>query len=121
MTRHDRTSDDRTSQDRPSGERFAPMRVETPRGAVVENPTLGRFELLRGGEVVSVALFHREGDRLIVPHVETGPAHRGNDYAAELMEGVMALVRATGRTVTPRCSWAAAYLRAHPEHEDLVD
>lgn len=108
-------------EDRQPADRAAPTRIETPRGAVVENTTLGRFELLCAGEVVSVALFRRDGNRLVVPHVETEPAHRGNDFAAELMEGVMALVRATGRTVTPRCSWAAAYLRAHPEHHDLVD
>ena len=97
------------------------LHIDTPRGVVIENPTLSRFELLREGHVVSVAHFRSEGDRIVVPHVETDPAHRGNDFAAELMEGMMALLRSSGRTVTPLCSWAASYLRAHPEHADLVD
>ena len=97
-----------------------PTRVETPRGAVIENTTLGRFELLSEGEVVSVAIYRAEGDRVIVPHVETEPAHRGNDFAAELMEGMLALLRATARSLTPLCSYAAGYVREHPEHHDLV-
>ena len=94
--------------------------VETPRGAVIENAALGRFEFLRGGEVVSHAIYRDDGGRVIVPHVETDPAHRGNDFAAELMEGLVALLRASDRTLTPLCSWVAAYLRDHPEHHDLV-
>lgn len=101
--------------------RDGPTRVETARGAVIENTTLGRFELLREGQVVSVAIYRSEGDRVIVPHVETEPAHRGNDYAAELMEGMLSLLRSTGRSMTPLCSYAAGYVQAHPEHHDLVD
>ena len=97
-----------------------PRRVETPRGVVLENRALGRLELLCGGEVVSVAHYRLDGDVLVLPHVETAPTHRGNDYAAELMEGVMALVRASGGTVLPLWSWAARYLGEHPEHADLV-
>ena len=60
---------------------------------MVENTNLARFELLHEGDVVSVALFRTEGDRIIVPHVETDPAHRGNDFMAELMEGLLSLLR----------------------------
>jgi predicted GNAT family acetyltransferase len=36
------------------------------------------------------------------------------------MEGVLALLRSRGETLVPVCSWAAAYLRRHPEHQDLL-
>ncbi|KAG1648096.1 hypothetical protein GQR58_030091 [Nymphon striatum] len=62
--------------------------AEASAPAVVENTTLQRFELLRNGDVVSHADYRIDGDRLVVPHVETAAAHRGNGYAAELMDGI---------------------------------
>ena len=48
------------------------------------------------------------------------PGEDQETIAAELMEGLVALLRASDRTLTPLCSWVAAYLRDHPEHHDLV-
>ena len=95
----------------------------TPRGAVVENTTLGRFELLREGAVVSFANYRpnpADDASIVIPHVETDPAHRGNGYAAELMDGTLALLRDSGRTVVPRCPFAAGHIRENPAHHDLV-
>ncbi len=57
---------------------------------------------------------------MVVPHVETVVEHRGQGMADRLMEGVVDLVRRDGMTILPLCSWAAGYLRAHPEHHDVV-
>lgn len=95
----------------------------TPRGAVVENSTLGRFELLHQGEVVSYANYRvnpSDDSSIVIPHVETSPAHRGNGYAAELMDGTLALLRDSGRTVVPRCPFAAGHIRDNPAHHDLL-
>lgn len=90
------------------------------RPAVVENTHLGRFELLKHGDVVSFATYRERSGDVVVPHVETVPEHRGNGYAAELMEGVLAILRAEGRTITPLCPFAADHIRTHPEHHDLL-
>ena len=90
-------------------------------GAVVENTTLGRFELLRAGDVVSFATYRTDAEgRVVIPHVETAPQHRGNGYAAELMDGTLELIRSTGRKVVPLCPFAAGHIRDNPEHHDLV-
>ena len=88
--------------------------------AVIENVHLGRFELLRGGEVVGFASYRGDGNRVVVPHVETAPQHRGQGYAAELMEGMLALLRKEGRTITPLCPYAAAHIRDREQHHDLL-
>lgn len=88
--------------------------------AVVENTTLQRFELLRNGDVVSHADYRIDGDRLVVPHVETAAAHRGNGYAAELMDGMLALLRSSNRTIVPLCPFAAQHIRDNEQYHDLV-
>jgi len=94
------------------------MHDEDP--AVIENRELGRFELLKRGEVVSFATYREVDGAIVVPHVETALEHRGNDHAAELLEGVLAQIRADGRTITPHCSFAASYIAQNPAHADLV-
>ncbi|KAG1648097.1 hypothetical protein GQR58_030091 [Nymphon striatum] len=93
--------------------------AEASAPAVVENTTLQRFELLRNGDVVSHADYRIDGDRLVVPHVETAAAHRGNGYAAELMDGMLALLRSSNRTIVPLCPFAAQHIRDNEQYHDL--
>ncbi len=88
--------------------------------AVVENVHLGRFELLRHGEVVSFATYTSNDGSITVAHVETSVQHRSNGYAAQLMEGLLAIIRVDGRTINPRCPFAAAHIRDNEQHHDLV-
>lgn len=88
--------------------------------AVIENVHLGRFELLRLGEVVSHAVYHQSEGNVVIPHVETELAHRGNGHAAELMEGILAILRRSDRTITPQCWFAAGHIRDNPQHHDLL-
>lgn len=91
-----------------------------PVPAVVENTTLQRFELLHHGDVVSHADYRVDGTALVVPHVETAIEHRGNGYAAQLMDAMLDLIRATDRTIVPRCPFAAQHIRDNARHHDLV-
>ena len=92
--------------------------MSTP--AVTENRHLGRFELLHRGEVVSFATYTERDGVVVVPYVETVRERRGNGHAGELMEGVLAILRSDGRTITPLCPFARAHIDARPEHADLV-
>ena len=92
----------------------------TPDFTVTEDADLGRFVLERDGEMVGYASFREQGTAVVVPHVETLQQHRGQGYAERLMDGIVERLRATGRTVVPLCPFAAAYMRDHPEHGDLL-
>jgi predicted GNAT family acetyltransferase len=86
---------------------------------VVDNPAQGRFELDVGGQV-AFATYRREPGRLVIPYVEAPAALRGTGAAGRLMEGVLAVARAQALKVTPICGYAAAYIRRHKQHHDLL-
>ncbi len=87
--------------------------------AVTDNPTAERYELAIDGQVV-FARYRRDGATLAIRHVEAPPALRGSGAASRLMDGIMQIARRDHLTVTPLCSYAAWWLRRHPEHHDLV-
>jgi predicted GNAT family acetyltransferase len=87
--------------------------------AVTDNVEKRRFELSEAGRL-AFADYWLQGDVVTLPHVEADPALRGSGAAGRLMEGVLALLRSRGLKVRPTCSYAAAYIRRHPEHQDLL-
>jgi predicted GNAT family acetyltransferase len=87
---------------------------------VADNVQRRRFELTENGRL-AWADYRRQHGRLVIPHVEADPALRGTGAAGRLMEGVLAAARREGLKVTPLCGYAAAYIRRHKEHHDLVD
>ena len=69
-----------------------------------------RYELEEEGKL-AFADVQRQGDRLIIPHVEADPALRGKGTAGRLMEGIVAHARQEGLTLVPLCSYARAWLQ----------
>jgi predicted GNAT family acetyltransferase len=86
---------------------------------IFDNAAEGRFELIVEGQT-AYADYRREPGRLVIPYVEAPPALRGTGAAGRLMEGVLAQARVEGRKVVPVCSYAAAYMRRHKRHHDLL-
>ena len=84
-----------------------------------DNLGLGRFELEVGGQV-AWADYRRGAGHLIIDHVEAPLALRGTGAAGRLMEAVAAEARRAGRKIIPLCGYAAAWLRRHREHADLI-
>jgi len=87
---------------------------------VIENAEDEQFQLVRDGEIISVANFSERGGSVVLPHVATEPEHRGQGYATQLMDGVVEILRDTNRKATPICPFASGYFRSHPEHSDLL-
>jgi len=100
----------------------AKVRSLSPRSGprVVENVEASRFELRDGDELLSLADYRTRDDVIVVPHVETIPAHRGQGNAARLMDGLLEIIRADGRSIVPLCPFAAAHIRDDPAHHDLL-
>lgn len=79
-----------------------------------------RFELRLDGTVVGHVDFTDAGGVRTVPHTEVDPAHRGSGLAARLVADVLRATRAEGLKVDPVCPYVAAFIRRHPEFQDLV-
>jgi hypothetical protein len=88
-------------------------------GGVRDNKEQGRFEREERGHTV-FATYRRQGATIAITHVEAPPAVRGTGAASRLMDGIVALVREEGAKVLPLCGYAAAWLRRHKEHHDLL-
>ncbi|QUD90671.1 N-acetyltransferase [Phenylobacterium montanum] len=86
---------------------------------MTDNQGKSRFELAVDGQV-AFADYWRDGDRLVIPHVETPQALRGHGVAARLMEGIVAHAREAGLKIVPVCTYAQAWMRRHREHEDIL-
>lgn len=82
-------------------------------GELRDNAASHRFEMDEAGEVV-FADYRRQGDQLIIDHVETPVALRGSGAAGRLMELIVAQARGEGRAIVPICSYAAAWIARHP-------
>ncbi|RCW46114.1 hypothetical protein DFQ14_102416 [Halopolyspora algeriensis] len=93
----------------------------TDNAQVLDNPEQTRFELRLQDRVIGFAEYQRHPDRMVLPHVEIDPAHRGRGLAGQLTRETLNAARAEGRWVTPLCPYVAGYIRKHPEYADLVD
>ncbi len=91
----------------------------SPQDTVIDNPARQRFEMAVQG-LLAFADYRRQPGVFVVTHVETPPALRGGGVAARLMTGVMGIARQTGMKVAPICPYADAFMRRHPEYQDLV-
>jgi hypothetical protein len=68
------------------------------------------------------------GGHMTITHTRVPPEIGGRGVAAELMSAALSAAHAAGWTVTPACSYAAAYMAKHPQDsaelrhvDDLLD
>jgi predicted GNAT family acetyltransferase len=60
-----------------------------------------------------------QGETRVILHVEADPALRGTGAAGRFMQALAEHARAEGLKLAPRCSYAVAWLKRHPEFDDL--
>jgi hypothetical protein len=85
-----------------------------------------RFSTVVNGQ--RAVLDYQVSNRVMtITHTGVPPAIAGRGIAAELMHAAVEAAGAAGWTVNPVCSYAAAYMRRHPDgserqhEEDLLD
>jgi predicted GNAT family acetyltransferase len=86
---------------------------------VIDNEKLSRFELTEQGHI-AFADYILRGDTVVIPHVEAPVPLRGTGAAGRLMAGTLELIRRRGLKVVPVCAYASAFIRRHPEYQDLL-
>ena len=94
------------------------MRADEVR--VVDNADEFRYELWLGETRPGVLAYRPEPGARVLLHTEVDPRFEGQGLGSRLVEGAVADLRGRGLKLVPMCPFVAAYLRRHPEHEDLV-
>ncbi|GAA3658662.1 GNAT family N-acetyltransferase [Microbacterium marinilacus] len=80
-----------------------------------------RYELRRGGELVSVLEYRDNGRTVALTRAVTVPAHRGKGYAAAITEHAVSEIEAAGdRSVLPVCWYVAEWFADHPERAGVL-
>jgi hypothetical protein len=86
---------------------------------VIDNRDEQRFEMALGEETAFIS-YRKRGHVYILHHAEVPAVFEGLGHGSRLAQGALALVRAEGAKVVPRCSFVRAYLKQHPETNDLI-
>jgi uncharacterized protein len=94
--------------------------TESAQFVVRDNAGDLRYELDVDGQVVGEILYRRTRDRIALVHTEVSPAVEGRGLAGRLVAGALEDIRARGLHVVPICPFVRAYIRRHPEYDELV-
>jgi len=86
---------------------------------VKDNPEQHRFELEVEGKL-AFSVYRRESGVVIFVHTEVPPELGGHGVGSQLANGALTLVRERGEKVFARCPFIAAYIKKHPEFQDLL-
>lgn len=87
---------------------------------MIDNFEKQRFELVENGLTV-FAQYRQHDSRYIIVHVEADPALRGIGAAGRLMAQMVALAREKKLQIVPRCAYAMAWFKCHPEAADVLE
>lgn len=87
---------------------------------VIDNPLEQRYELWQGEKLAGLIQYRLRGDVVSMVHTEIDEQLQSDGLGTRLVADALADTQARGRTVKPYCPFVAAYIREHPEYEDLV-
>lgn len=87
--------------------------------AIEQNTDRNRFQWIEDS-ALSVLDYRLEDNVLSLTHTEVPAPLTGRGIAADLTKFALDMARANGWKVRPLCSYTLAYLRRHPEYQDLV-
>lgn len=85
---------------------------------VRHNEAQSRYEL-DTDHGLAIAVYRQQGDRLIFTHTEVPPADEGRGFASSLVKEALSDTHRRGLKIVPACSFVVAYVRRHPEFDDL--
>lgn len=90
--------------------------------SVVHAPERSRYELRHDGTMIGFSTYGiRPTQQVVFTHTVVDDAYAGQGLALELTHFALDDVRASGRRIVSICPYVTAYLRKHPEYDDIVD
>lgn len=88
---------------------------------VRDDPDEGAYVVEVDGESAGEAVYRVRGGSHLFVHTEVDEKFAGMGVGTRLVQEALDDVRAQGGSVVPICPFFAAYIRRHPEYEDLID
>jgi predicted GNAT family acetyltransferase len=95
------------------------MSIDLDKITVVNNPNDNRFEV-QEGEHLAVIDYYRDGNDIVFTHTGVPDQLSGQGLASKMAKIALDYARSEGFEVFPRCPFVRAYIRRHPEYQDLV-
>ena len=88
---------------------------------ILDNAEGERYEVWLGDERAGVIEYETTPDAVKLIHTEIAPAFEGHGLGSRVIAGALQDIRRRGLKLVPICPFVRAYLRRHPEEQDLVD
>ncbi len=95
------------------------MDIDLEKIQVTHNPSENRFETWIN-EKLSKLDYIQDGKNFVITHVGVHPELRGQAVAGKIVEAALQYAKEKSLRVIPMCSYAAAYIRRHPEYAELT-
>ena len=95
------------------------MEINLAELEVTHNPAENRFETWIDGHLSKLD-YIQEGSDFVITHVGVYPELRGQGVAGRIVQVGLEYAKAHSLRVVPMCSYAAAYIRRHPEYAELT-
>lgn len=86
---------------------------------ITENKEKNRFETEVDGKIAIIE-YNRKKDKIYLIHTEVPPEMEGKGIASSLVKQVLQQIKDEGLYVIPRCPFIAAYIKRHPEWNEIV-
>ena len=95
------------------------MEINLEQIQVTHNPVENRFETWID-EKLSKLDYIQDGKNFVITHVGVSPELRGQGIAGKIVQVGLEYAKERSLRVVPMCSYAAAYIRRHPEYAELT-
>lgn len=99
----------------------AELGPDTSQIEVFDDADSSAYVISVDGERAGKAVYHMRGGRHFFVHTEIDDEYSGHGLGTTLVKSALDDVRQSGGAVVPLCPLFAAYIKRHPEYEDLVD
>lgn len=87
---------------------------------VVHNEEESRFEATVDG-LLSVVDYRKRDNLLLVTHTGVPTPLEGRGIAGAITKALLDYVRENGLKVRPICPYTKAYVKRHPEYDDIIE
>ena len=95
------------------------MTIDLNTLTVTRNEAEHRFEAWIDGTLAKLD-YIQDGKNFVITHVGVHPDLRGQGIAGRIVQVSLEYARENNLRVVPMCSYAAAYIRRHPEYAELT-